>query len=143
MSNIKINIKKKKKPQKIKEKEVNENIKEIENYSIEKPKPKKLIINHQIKKTIKQDDLKYGVTEFKKDEDVSGKKKSVINQNQYESDPEEDEEQTIPVEEFGLAFLRGLGYNEEDEKKEETPKLENRQKGHVLGIGAKPIDEKS
>lgn len=46
----------------------------------------------------------------------------------------------VPVEEFGAALLRGMGWKGPD--KESAPlHTRHRQRGAILGIGAKPIDK--
>ncbi|KAI5961867.1 SPP2 [Candida pseudojiufengensis] len=114
-------------------------------------KPKKISssINVEPVVTKEEEKLKYGVTEFDKTETVN--QISVVKKLRYESDEEEDDDENdqIPPEEFGAAFLRGLGWDgkdgaeseeEEEETKKESKEIRNRQKGITLGIGAKPIN---
>lgn len=94
--------------------------------------------------------LAYGVTTFEKTDDIKQqsfiKKRTMNNFDSDDESEESDNEKRIPVEEFGAAFLRGLGWNdnndEEKDKKEEKQQeiLNHRQKGITLGIGAKPVD---
>lgn len=63
------------------------------------------------------------------------------------SDNSDDDYNQVPVEDFGAAMLRGMGYTgDEEDKQTETPAsklaqiLKKRQRGQVLGIGAKPLD---
>ncbi|KAI5957336.1 SPP2 [Candida jiufengensis] len=113
-------------------------------------KPKKVSSSINVKPTPKKEEekLKYGVTEFTKT--TTNEEESIVKKLIYESDDEsnnDSENENIPAEEFGAAFLRGLGWDgkEEDEEAEEENKKESkeirhRQKGITLGIGAKPID---
>lgn len=61
----------------------------------------------------------------------------VIEQNSGDGrdDPDYDE---VPVEEFGAALLRGMGWRGDRSKADVD--VSNRQKGVVLGIGAKPLE---
>lgn len=89
--------------------------------------------------------LPYGVTTFEK---VETTKQSMIKALETEnSEDESSDDRKIPIDEFGAAFLRGLGWKEEEEKKKDNKKstnlqnLSHRKQGITLGIGAKPIDE--
>ncbi|RCK65936.1 Pre-mRNA-splicing factor SPP2 [Candida viswanathii] len=87
--------------------------------------------------------LEYGVTTFEKTETASRSfiKKPAFAESEDEEEDDEDGDKRIPVEEFGAAFLRGLGWKEEDTPREEPREILNhRQKGITLGIGAKPVD---
>lgn len=58
-------------------------------------------------------------------------------------DPEEDDVEAykeIPVEEFGAALLRGMGWNKANERKVSKPNLEKRKQGLLLGLGAKSVN---
>ncbi|CAH6722750.1 pre-mRNA-splicing factor Spp2p [[Candida] jaroonii] len=58
-------------------------------------------------------------------------------------DPEEDGVEAykeIPVEEFGAALLRGMGWNKANERKVSKPNLEKRKQGLLLGLGAKSVN---
>lgn len=46
----------------------------------------------------------------------------------------------VPVEQFGMALLRGMGWKEENTVKESSSVL-SRQRGLTLGIGAKAVDK--
>lgn len=58
-------------------------------------------------------------------------------------DPEEDDVQAykdVPVEEFGAALLRGMGWNKSKERKVTKPNLDKRKQGLLLGLGAKSVN---
>lgn len=89
--------------------------------------------------------LPYGVTTFEK---VETTKQSMIKKIESEdSDDDSSDDRKIPIDEFGAAFLRGLGWQEEEERNKDdskstnTQNLSHRKHGITLGIGAKPIDE--
>lgn len=117
-----------------------------------KQRNKKILHLKEVPSNIEEDDdvkLAYGVTTFGKTEDI--KQQSFIKKrttNNFDSDDESEEsdnEKRIPVEEFGAAFLRGLGWSdnndeEKDKKQKQQEILNHRQKGITLGIGAKPVD---
>ena len=57
--------------------------------------------------------LPYGVTTFEK---VETTKQSMIKKIESEdSDDDSSDDRKIPIDEFGAAFLRGLGWQEEEE----------------------------
>lgn len=56
-----------------------------------------------------------------------------------DSDDEQDYEK-VPVEQFGAALLRGMGWKPSKSTKPLVQPVENRQKGALLGIGAKGIE---
>lgn len=55
-----------------------------------------------------------------------------------ETEASEPDYQDVPVEDFGAALLRGMGWDGK-ERESKSPAVTNRQKGAVLGIGAKPF----
>lgn len=55
-------------------------------------------------------------------------------------DNTEEDYENVPVEEFGAALLRGMGWDGET-KATETQSLAHRQRGVVLGIGAKGVEK--
>lgn len=61
-----------------------------------------------------------------------------ISEQGTNDDNSENDYDDVPVEEFGAALLRGMGW---DGKNAKTPSadIEKRQKGAVLGIGSKPL----
>lgn len=157
MSGLKINIKKKAGPKKLLKPDTTTDsktlidsytasdtqLKEAENWVIKPQKISRSIVQpQQLKEEEPGEKLKYGVTTFKRSELVQSS--SLIRKLTYESDSDSDEDdgnKKIPVEEFGAAFLRGLGWDgkkDDDDTYEEDVK--NRQRGVTLGIGAKPID---
>ncbi|MCP8716804.1 MAG: G patch domain-containing protein [Asgard group archaeon] len=118
-----------------------------------KQRNKKILHLKEVPSNIEEEDdvkLAYGVTTFEKTDDIKQqsfiKKRTMNNFDSDDESEESDNEKRIPVEEFGAAFLRGLGWNdnndEEKDKKEEKQQeiLNHRQKGITLGIGAKPVD---
>ncbi|CAD1807938.1 DExH-box splicing factor binding site family protein [Candida parapsilosis] len=157
-TSLKINLKKKAGPKKLLKQEPTDESKTlIESYTATKAnqnqteewviKPKKIsrsiIQPQEPKKKESQDKLQYGVTTFEKPEPV--RTTPVIRKLTYESDSddeeEDDEKKKIPVEEFGAAFLRGLGWDgKKDDQDTFDEDVKNRQRGVTLGIGAKPID---
>lgn len=56
-----------------------------------------------------------------------------------EVEVEDVEYNDVPVEEFGAALLRGMGWKG-DRQKPKTKSVEKRQRSAILGIGAKPLD---
>lgn len=48
--------------------------------------------------------------------------------------------QRVPVEEFGAALLRGMGWKGPDKEEKENAKTEIKQRPPLLGLGAKPIE---
>lgn len=56
----------------------------------------------------------------------------------------EDDEQTdyekVPVDQFGAALLRGMGWNREQKQTQLVVNLSHRKKGVVLGIGAEAVE---
>lgn len=56
-----------------------------------------------------------------------------------DAEVEDTEYDDVPVEQFGAALLRGMGWKG-DKQKPKTTSVETRQKSAILGIGAKPID---
>lgn len=101
----------------------------------------------------KETQLKYGVTTF---DQQSGRtpttsSKTKIrsrNEQRYQGDNTSDEEEdfkSVPIGEFGAAFLRGLGWDGSDDIDKKTKENEkeivlHRQRGPTLGIGAKALD---
>lgn len=64
-----------------------------------------------------------------------------LEQSDEEKDVEEAEYDKVPVDQFGAALLRGMGWKPNNKRKDSPePSLENRKKGVVLGIGAKPVE---
>ncbi|RLV89762.1 hypothetical protein JA1_005031 [Spathaspora sp. JA1] len=111
---------------------------EIQTYDISKPKPKpKLIIKPDIISNKIVNKLNYGITKF--DKTTSVNTNSTISNVEIEDSDEEFEK--VPIEQFGIGFLRGLGYDEEEEPEEPEHKEVNdhRSRGVTLGIGADPI----
>ncbi|KAI5963955.1 SPP2 [Candida margitis] len=155
-SGFKINLKKKAGPKKILQAEATDESKklidsytasdtqekELKEWVIEPKKISRSIVQQQQPRKEKQprEELKYGVTTFEKSEPAQ--QGSVIRKLTYESDSDsEDDDKKIPVEEFGAAFLRGLGWNgKKDDTDSYDKDVKNRQRGVTLGIGAKPID---
>lgn len=159
MSGLKINLKKKTGPKKLlKAEPVDDSKKLIDSYEasdshqpkkdewVIKPKTisRSLVIQPEQQKQQEKttEKLKYGVTTFEKTEPVQTS--SVIKKLTYESDSDSDSDSNdrkIPVEEFGAAFLRGLGWDgEKDDQDTYEDDIKNRQRGVTLGIGAQPID---
>lgn len=110
-------------------------------------------------KSLKQEPekIKYGVTEFErktnsehKDHESESDSTTIIRRRHYVSDSESEPDQDA-VDEFGAAFLRGLGYDEDEDigedkngraagpsnKKQFDTAARNRRLGVTLGIGAK------
>lgn len=110
-------------------------------------------------KSLKQEPekIKYGVTEFErktnsehKDHQSESDSTTIIRRRHYVSDSESEPDQDA-VDEFGAAFLRGLGYDEDEDigedkngraagpsnKKQFDTAARNRRLGVTLGIGAK------
>ncbi|KAI5961940.1 SPP2 [Candida theae] len=164
MAGLKINLKKKTGPKKLLKRESADDSKKlIESYNGASEtkhqeaepwviKPKKISRSIVQPQSHKQEEpvekLKYGVTTFAKTESVQAR--SIIKKLTYESDSDssddddaEDGVKKIPVEEFGAAFLRGLGWDGKDDNDQGTYEedVKNRQRGVTLGIGAKPIDD--
>ncbi|KAK6461312.1 DExH-box splicing factor binding site-domain-containing protein [Scheffersomyces coipomensis] len=91
--------------------------------------------------------LKYGITDFDKQilSEQDDNDEIRIFQAKYDDLPDEDSEEEyakVPVEQFGEALLRGMGWTGEDEDDSKDNETLNQQRGPVLGIGAKPIDAK-
>lgn len=64
-----------------------------------------------------------------------------LGESDEEKDVEEVEYDKVPVDQFGAALLRGMGWNPNNKRKESPePGLENRKKGVVLGVGAKAVE---
>ncbi|EMG50044.1 Pre-mRNA-splicing factor, putative (Spliceosome maturation protein, putative) [Candida maltosa Xu316] len=136
MSGIKLNLKKTKKDSKLKkplEKEDEPEKKVISSYS--KTEQLKTLPNRPTLKIANPNAkiINYGLTTFEQKE---GNKHSVIGQVVIpDSDGEEEDETRIAPEEFGAAFLRGLGWKDEEESARAS-----QQQRVTLGIGAKPVD---
>lgn len=47
----------------------------------------------------------------------------------------------VPVDDFGAALLRGMGWNAKSKQSKATNFLENRKRGDLLGIGAKGVED--
>lgn len=99
-------------------------------------------LNHDA--TDEDSKLAYGVTTFEKTDGNTQSfiKSQTINASDEDDSDESDNERKIPVEEFGAAFLRGLGWKDDESQTKQKPQeiLNHRQKGITLGIGAKPVD---
>lgn len=63
----------------------------------------------------------------------------VSNAAEEEVEVEDIEYNNVPVEEFGAALLRGMGWKG-DRQKPKSKSVEKRQRSAILGIGAKPLD---
>ncbi|EGW33698.1 uncharacterized protein SPAPADRAFT_64935 [Spathaspora passalidarum NRRL Y-27907] len=111
---------------------------EIETYDNKPAPPKKLIIKPDvISHKITSEPLNFGLTTFNRSESTVTSSK--LGQVEAESDSDE-EYRKVPIEQFGIGFLRGLGYEaEEEEEQVEDKSVEHRQRGVTLGIGADPI----
>lgn len=76
------------------------------------------------------------------DEDIADNDVGMVI-NLGESDDEKEVEKAeydkVPVDQFGAALLRGMGWKP-NKKESPGPSLESRKKGVVLGIGAKPVE---
>lgn len=67
--------------------------------------------------------------------------------NTAASDNSDDDYDQVPVEDFGAAMLRGMGYTGDDDQSQSSSPaskisqiLKKRQRGQVVGIGAKPLE---
>lgn len=56
------------------------------------------------------------------------------------SDMSEEDYDKVPVDLFGAALLRGMGWDGKDDTEADSS-LQHRQRGALLGIGSKPIDK--
>ncbi|CAN3367027.1 pre-mRNA-splicing factor Spp2p [Diutina catenulata] len=121
-----------------------------------------LVQEQQLKETIARENeakLAYGLTETKKKEGTEARTAAPTEADsgsmevpreagglvldsaaQSTTETTEDEYQRVPVEDFGMAMLRGMGYTGKSESASSVSQiLKHRQKGQVLGIGAKPL----
>ncbi|CAN3486557.1 pre-mRNA-splicing factor Spp2p [Diutina catenulata] len=117
-----------------------------------------LVQEQQLKETIARENeakLAYGLTETKKKEGTEARTEAdsgsveepreagglvLDSAAQSTTETTEDEYQRVPVEDFGMAMLRGMGYTGKSESASSVSQiLKHRQKGQVLGIGAKPL----
>ncbi|CAN3367902.1 pre-mRNA-splicing factor Spp2p [Diutina catenulata] len=120
-----------------------------------------LVQEQQLKETIARENeakLAYGLTETKKKEGTETRTEAPTEDSgsieepseagglvldsaaQSTTETTEDEYQRVPVEDFGMAMLRGMGYTGKSESASSVSQiLKHRQKGQVLGIGAKPL----
>lgn len=91
----------------------------------------------------KKSKLLYGITKFEKLETGQKSKLEDLFQQSIDDAPSEDSDEEyakVPVEQFGAAMLRGMGWKENTASSKSQPSLENRKKSQLLGIGAKPLE---
>ncbi|KAK6198502.1 DExH-box splicing factor binding site-domain-containing protein [Scheffersomyces amazonensis] len=93
--------------------------------------------------------LDYGITNYSnnsndKENDNNNNVSSVsVLHRQRAEDPDEDSDEEyakVPVDQFGEALLRGMGWTPDPQPNSNTPQPMNQQKSPLLGIGAQPID---
>lgn len=64
----------------------------------------------------------------------------IASEDAEELEPVENDYNEVPVDQFGAALLRGMGWDGKDNLKEDKA-ISHRQRGAVLGIGSKPLKE--
>ena len=61
--------------------------------------------------------------------------------NDSAEDIVEEDYENVPVEQFGAALLRGMGWKENDTKSSKGVDVLHRQRGVTLGIGSTPVEK--
>lgn len=64
-----------------------------------------------------------------------------MGENQDAEESTEKDYESIPVEQFGMALLRGMGWNGKEKQSAASSEVVHRQRGVTLGIGAKAVEK--